>query len=122
MLDLKPYFDAVNAAKAEEQRVANEIDVLFKEGSDEGKVKALALRPALEDAQNKLAEAVELYESMQLANRPNDVAKNFIPISNTPPDDGEGSQPTIIKRQEYDRLSLIDRAKFVKSGGTLIDD
>lgn len=121
MLDLKPYFDAVNAAKDEEQRVANEIDTLFQEGTDEGKVKALALRPALEDAQNKLAEATKLYETMQLANRPNDVAKNFIPISNTQPDDEEANQPTIIKRQEYEALSQFEKGKFIKSGGRMED-
>jgi hypothetical protein len=121
MLDLKPYFDAVNAAEEEVQRVASEIDALFQEGTDEGKTKALALRPALEEAQNKKAEAVALYESMQKANRPNDVAKNFVPISNTQPDDEEASQPTIIKRQAYDALTPYDRGKFIKSGGRVED-
>ena len=121
MLDLKPYFDAVNAADAEVQRIANEIDVLFREGTDESKIKALALRPALDEAQSKHAEAVSLYETMQKANRPNDVAKNFVPVSNTISEPGEGSQPAIIKRQEYDRLNLIDRARYIRSGGTVED-
>ena len=120
MRDLKPYFDAVNAAEAEVQRIAHEIDELFREGTDESKAKALELRPALDEAQNKYAETVSFYESMQMANRPNDIAKNFVPVSNTKPDD-EGSQPTVIKRQEYDRMSLVDRARFIKSGGTLED-
>ncbi len=121
MLDLKPYFDAVNTAEAEVQRIAHELDALFCEGTEESKIKALALRPALDEAQNKHAEAVSLYEAMQTANRPNDVAKNFIPVSITPPDQAEGNQPTVIKRQEYDRLSLMDRARFIRSGGTLED-
>jgi hypothetical protein len=121
MLDLKPYFDAVNAAEEEVQRIANEIDALFIEGTDESKVKALELRPALDEAQAKHAEAVSLYESMQKANRPNDVAKNFIPISNTRPDEAEGSQPTVIKRQEYDQMDLVERARYIRSGGTLED-
>jgi hypothetical protein len=121
MLDLKPYFDAVNAAAAEEQRIANDLDVLFTEGTDESKVSALALRPALDEAQRKHAEAVSLYEVMQKANRPNDIAKNFVPVSNTTPDDAPGNQPTVIKRQEYDRLSPVDRAKFISSGGALED-
>jgi ElaB/YqjD/DUF883 family membrane-anchored ribosome-binding protein len=121
MLDLKPYFDAVNAAEAEVQRIASELDALFREGTDESKVKALALRPALDEAQSKHAEAVSLYESMQKANRPNDVAKNFVPVSTTQPDQAENTQPTVIKRADYDRLSLVDRAKFIRSGGTVED-
>jgi ElaB/YqjD/DUF883 family membrane-anchored ribosome-binding protein len=121
MLDLKPYFDAVNAAEAEVQRVANELDVLFREGTDESKVKALELRPALDEAQTKHDQAVVLYEAMQKANRPNDVAKNFVPISAQLSNEAEGNQPTVIKRQEYDQMSLIDRARFIKSGGTLED-
>lgn len=120
MLDLKPYFDAVNAAEAEVQRVANDIDVLFREGSDESKAKALELRPALDEAQQKHDQAVALYETMQKANRPNDVAKNFVPIA-TQPTETEGGQPTAIKRQEYDKLSLMDRAQYVRSGGTVED-
>jgi hypothetical protein len=121
MLDLKPYYDAVNAAKDEEQRIAAEIDGLFQDGSDEGKVKAMELRPTLEAAQNRLAEAEALYDRMQLANRPNDVAKNWVPVSNTPPDNGEGSQPSLIKRQAYDALSQYDRGMFIKSGGRVED-
>ena len=121
MNDLKIYYDAVNAAEAEVQRVAHELDVLFREGTEESKAKALAMKPELEAALTKQAEAVALYEGMQKSNRPNDVAKNFVPVSTTQSDDAEGSQPTVIKRQEYDRMSLIDRARFIKSGGTLED-
>lgn len=121
MLDLKPYFDAVNAAEAEVQRIANEIDGHFRDGTDESKAKALELRPALDEAQGKHAEAVALYESMQLANRPNDAAKNFVPVSTTEPEPVEGSQPSVIKRPDYDLLSLVDRARFIQSGGSVED-
>lgn len=121
MLDLKPYFDAVNAAESEVQRIAGEIDAHFQEGTDESREQALALRPALDEAQNKHAEAVALYESMQLANRPNDIAKNFVPVSNTPIEDEADTQPTVINRQAYDAMSGRDRALFVKSGGTVQD-
>lgn len=121
MIDLKPYFDAVNATEAEVQRIASEIDVLFREETDESKIKALALKPKLDEAQDKHVQAVALYESMQKANRPNDVAKNFVPVSTTSPTEAEGSQPSMIKRAEYDKLSLVDRARFVVSGGTVED-
>jgi len=121
MLDLKPYFDAVNTAEAEVQRVANEINTLFCEGTDESQAQAVALRPALDEAQSKHTAAVELYEAMQKANRPNDIAKNFIPVSQSSPDPDAATQPTVIKRGDYDKLTLVDRAKFVRSGGTVED-
>ena len=122
MLDLKPYFDRINAAEEKVQRIAGEIDALFTEGTDESTQKALELRPALDEAQAEHGEAVKLYEAMQKANRPNDAAKNFVPVSTTQPDDASGgSQPSTIKRQDYDRLSLTERAKFIRSGGTVED-
>lgn len=121
MLDLKPYYDAVNAAEAEVQRVANELDALFRDETDESKAAALAMRPALEAAQGKHAEAVTLYEAMQKANRPNDVARNFVPVSSTSPDVDGNQQPSLIKRDEYDHLSLVDRARFIRSGGRVTD-
>ena len=121
MLDLKPYFDAVNAAEAEVQRVANELNALFCEGTDESQAQAVALRPALDEAQSKHADAVALYEAMQKANRPNDIARNFIPVSSSSPDPDDVNQPTVIKRAEYDKLTLVDRAKFVRSGGSIED-
>jgi hypothetical protein len=121
MIDLKPYFDAVNTTEAEVQCIASEIDVLFREETDESKIKALALKPKLDEAQAKHGQAVALYESMQKANRPNEVAKNFVPISAAASAEAAGSQPMVIKRQEYDRMSLIDRDRFIKSGGKLED-
>jgi hypothetical protein len=121
MPDLKPYFDAVVAADAEVQRIANAIDEKFREGTEESSKEALALRPALDDAQNKHAEVMALYESMQKASRPNDVAKNFLPVSETEADPDGNKQPTVIKREAYERMPLEDRAKFIRSGGTLED-
>jgi len=121
MLDLKPYYDAVVDAEADVQRIAAEIDVHFQAETDEGKAKALKLRPALEEAQTKLDEVTTFYASMQNATRPNDVIKNFIPVSETEADPEEGSQPTVIKRGEYEQLSPTDRYKFIRSGGTIED-
>jgi len=121
MIDLKPFYDRVVAADGEVQRVASDIAQLISEGTEESQVKALALRPALDEAQNKLQEANSLYESMQLASRPNDIAKNFVPVSNTEADPEGPSQPAVIKRADYERMPLVDRALYIKSGGTLED-
>jgi len=118
MPDLKPFYDAVIAAEEEVQRIANEIHEHFVSGTEEGKMMALNLRSALDEAQKKHEEAVALYEAMQRANRPNDIAKNFIPVSSTEIVD---NQPTVIKRQEYERMSLVDRARFIRSGGKIED-
>lgn len=121
MIDLKPYFDAVNETEAEVQRIAAELDAMFRLETDASRAEALARRPELEAAQKKHEEAVKFYESMQLVNRPNDVAKNFVPISNAQPEPAEGQQPTLIKRGAYDALSLVDRANFIRSGGKVED-
>lgn len=121
MIDLKPYYDAVNAAEAEVQRIANDLDALFRQDSEEARAQALAMQPELEKAQAKHAEAVKLYESMQMTNRPNDVARNFVPVSTTQSEPAEGSQPTLIKRADYERMPLSDRAMYIRSGGRLED-
>ncbi len=120
MIDLKVYYDAVIAAQAEAQKIAHEIDALFRDGTEEAKAQALSKQPDLEKAHGKTLQANELYESMQLASRPNDVAKNFVPVS-THVEPAETNQPTIISRQAYDKLSLNERAKFIRSGGTVSD-
>ncbi len=120
MIDLKPYFDAVNTTEAEVQRVANEMDTLFRQDTDEAKAQALAMQATLEEALAKHDKAVSIYESMQKANRPNEVAKNYVPVAaSTEP--VEGAQPTVIKRQDYDRLSQEERALFIRSHGIVKD-
>jgi hypothetical protein len=121
MDNLKPFIDAVNAAADEVQRIASEIYALYEEGSVESKVKALDLRPALDQAEAEHEKQLALYESMQKAHRPNEIAKNFIPISTAQPDQTEGSQPTVIKRSAYNEMSLVQRAQFIKSNGTVED-
>ncbi len=123
MIDLKPYYDAVQTADAEVQKIAHEIDGHMQQGGDEAVKAALALQDALDAAQTKHAEMVALYESVSKANRPNDIAKNFIPVSTTSSqaEPATNSQPTSIGREAYDRLSLVDRALFIRSGGTVSD-
>ncbi len=122
MLDLKPYHDAVIATDAEVQRIANEVDAHFQEGTDESKNQALALRPALDEAQNKADEALSLYESLKKAARPSDVAKNFVPVSTTQPDPETPEAPKgIMKLPEFQNLIPAERMKFIKAGGVVED-
>lgn len=121
MADLKPYLDAVNTTEAEVQRIASELDALFVQDTEDARAQALAKKAELDEALKKHDEAAATYESRQKANRPNTIAKNFVPVSTTQPEPAEGSQPSLIKRDEYNKLSLVDRAWFVKSGGTVED-
>jgi ElaB/YqjD/DUF883 family membrane-anchored ribosome-binding protein len=121
MLDLKPYHDAVIETDAEVKHIANDIDAHFQEGTDEAKEKALALRPALDEAQNKADEALKLYESLKKAARPSDVAKNFVPVSTTQPDPEASETPGTMKRPDFEVLNAVEKRKFVLSGGKVVD-
>ena len=121
MLDLKPYHDAVITADAEVQRIANEIDAAFLKGTEEGTGQALALRPALDEAQAKYDSAIKLYESLKKASQPSNVATNFVPVSPTLPDP-EGEKPKgIMKLSEFQNLVPSERMKFIKGGGKVED-
>jgi ElaB/YqjD/DUF883 family membrane-anchored ribosome-binding protein len=121
MADLKPYFDAVNTTEAAVQSIASELDALFIQDTEDARAQALAKKAELDEALIKHDEAVSTYESRQKANRPNTVAKNFVPVSTTQTEPAEDSQPTVIKRQDYNKLDLVERARFVKSGGSIED-
>jgi hypothetical protein len=120
MLDLKPYFDAVNTANEEVQRVAAQIDAAFQPGTDEGKAQALALRPALDEAQSKADEAVKLYESLKKANQPSDM-KAFVPVSPTPTTPDPEQPKGVMKRADFKALSSADREAHIRGGGTVVD-
>jgi len=122
MLDLKPYYDAANAANAEVQRIAGEIDAHFQAGTDEGKQQALALRPALDEAQAKAGEALKLYESLKTSAQPGDLAKGFVPVSTTPTDPETPEAPKgVLKLNEFQALAPAERMKFIKAGGVVED-
>lgn len=122
-IDLKPYYDAVISAEAEEQRIAHELDALFRQETDEATAQALEMQADLVKAQERAAEARSLYESMQKVNRPNDVAKNFVPVSSTQPEhSGDQTQSTVMKRGDFLALDAAARMKFILNGGTLTDD
>ena len=121
MRDLKPYLDDVVNRKASVDKIAEDMDELMRDGSDEGKALALELKPELVAAQDALKEAEDTYERMKQADAPSDVLKNFVPVSNDEGEPGPDQQPSTIKRVDYDKLSPEDRSKFVHSGGKVED-
>jgi hypothetical protein len=117
MLNLKPVYDAVQAANAEVRRVASEISAAFELGTDEGNLTALGMREALDNAQAKAKEAQDLYDQMTALSK-NAAAAMFVPA-------GEGEKPTgkkTITRAQYDAMSQPERYQFLmKDGGTVED-
>jgi len=123
MPNLKPYYDAALAADANVKRILAEMDAAFTDGTDEGKEKALSLRPALDEAQKKAEEANRLYASMRDASLTNDSASSLFtlppdPAANDQKDDG----PKVINRAAFDAMSVSDRQKYIGAGGRIVDE
>jgi hypothetical protein len=122
MPNLKPYYDAALAADAEVKRILNEMDAAFNEGTDEGKEKALALRPTLDEAKTKAEEANKLYASMRDASLVNDsMAALFTTPADPAKDDQTDENPKVMKLPEFRALSPKDRLAFSKAGGKIED-
>jgi hypothetical protein len=118
MPNLKPYYDAALAADAEVKRILNEMDTLFNDGTEDGKTKALELRPALDEAKNKAEQANKLYVSMRDASLENDNAAALFTSPADPAAKSDQEQhPKVIKRAEFDALDVAARMAFMKSGG-----
>ena len=124
MPNLKPYYDAALAADTEVKRILAEMDAAFNEGTDDGKQKALELRPALDEAQRKAKGANELYASMRDASLVNDNAASLFTL---PPDLAQNEEkqpatPKSLKLSEYRALDPQQRLAFAKSGGQLTEE
>lgn len=122
MPNLKPYYDAALGADAEVKRILAEMDAAFNDGTEDGKRKALELRPALDMAQKQAEDANELYISMRDASLVND---NTAALFSTPADPAKGSDQAKPDREtmslaEYNAMSPRDRLAFAKRGGRLI--
>jgi hypothetical protein len=119
MLDLKPYYDAVVTAEANLKAKAEEINALFFLGTDEAKTQALALRPALDEAQNKYDQAAVLYESLKKANSISNVAAAFVPVSDTSPT--PDAPRGVMKRIDFFALLPAAREEHLRKGGKVED-
>ena len=123
MLNLKPYYDAALAADAEVQRILAEMDSHFNAGTEEGKKKALELRPALDEAKLQAKQANELYTSMRDASLVNDnVAALFTsPTDPAAQSDRGGEGAKVMNRAAFQQLDPNARMSFMKAGGKLVD-
>lgn len=120
-VDLKPMLDDARKASDEVQTILNQMTTAFNEGTEEGKAKALELRPKLDEAQKKAKDANDLYVSARNASNVSDsAAKNFVPVPDNPAG-GASDSKSEMKREEFSALDAAARMKFVHDGGTVID-
>jgi hypothetical protein len=122
MPNLKPYYDAALAADAKVKQILSEMDSAFNEGTDEGKQKALDLRPALDEAKTKAEGASQLYNSMRDASLVND---NMAALFTAPPDpasEAKDDSPKVINRAGLKALSPVAQIAFFRAGGRVVDD
>jgi len=118
MATLKPVLDAAIAADNDVKRILNEMDIAFNEGTEEGKQKALELRPALDEAKTKAEKANELYVSMRDASLISDnAAALFVPPPDPATQEPKDDNPKALSLPEFQALTPAARMKFVKRGG-----
>lgn len=121
MIDLKPYYDAARAADEEVQTILNEMNVHFSAGTEEGRQAALDLRPALDEAKEKAAQANQLYLSMRdaAAQQGNSAAREFVPV--TQDLHAGDTSAKEMARDTFDALDAFERLKFIRGGGRVVE-
>lgn len=115
-VNLKPYYDAALAADAEKEQIMADMDAVFNEGTEEGKTKALELRPALDAAKVKAKEANQLYASMRDASANGTSAPSKFVSDQTEADESGKNVKTFA---EFQALTPKERLAFSKAGGRI---
>lgn len=117
-MNLKPIYDAAQAADAELNRVMDAMITAFGEGTEEGTQEALALRPTLDEAKAKAEQANTLYVEMRDAAATSDgAARNFVPVASVIPD----KDVKKMSREVFFAMDASDQMKFIKGGGKIVD-
>lgn len=120
-MDLKPYLDAAQKADEKAQSVMADINAAFLLDTEDGRAKALELRPALDEAQKQAKEANQLYVSMRDASSASsEAAKLFIPAGAASAANAASASKE-MKREEFAALPADQQLAFVKSGGKVTD-
>lgn len=116
MTQFKNSYDLVNARSQKVKELALEIDAKLGQGSDEAIQEALDLRPALEEAEQKLNEAQELYQQLQnSAKKADDVAALFVPVSAEAA--RVAGESNVISRDAWEEMTPKEQTAFVEKGG-----
>lgn len=115
-MDLKATYDAVAAAYADAQTVAQEIDALIAENKTD---EALALRDKFQAAQKKADDLQSLYNEMADVMK-SDAAKAFVPLGGKT--EADADKPKSMSRAEFDSLSHAEKSAFILEGGVIADE
>jgi hypothetical protein len=122
-INLKAVYDAAKAADEKVNAVLTEMTAAFEEGTEEGKQKALALRPALESAKVDARQANDLYVEMRDARSDSDEhARKFVPVNQAAAKAGQTTGKTVT-RAEFDAMDHGQRRTFLlQDKGTVVDE
>ena len=99
---------------------AQEIETLLG-GTEEDVSAALALEPALDEAQAEAQKALDLYNKLtQASNLAESSASLFVPVSEAAAE-SEAAKNTMT-REEFDGMNTSERAKFMANGGKVTEE
>lgn len=119
-MDLKPLYDAVMESEATVAGIEREMLAAFEEGTEEGRAKALAMRPALDEAKNQAREANQAYVAMRDSDAAESGnARKFVPVPGAEKQAGQDKKR--MTRADFDAMSAADRMSFMLSDGKLVD-
>jgi len=122
MPKLKPLLDAAKTADAKVKSILQEMTDAFESGTEEGKQKALDLRPTLDEAKKESEEANQLYVSARDASEevdPDVNARKFVPAGDG---NSQKSGAKEITRAEYEAMAYSDRHDYLAAGGAIVDN
>jgi len=118
MQKLRELWNAAKAADAKVQSIHAEMVAALDDGTEEGKQKALDLRPALDEAKAAADAANLLYIDARDAEPedPDAAARLFVPVP------ASQSQPAkVMTRAEFDQLPAAKKQDFMLADGHLTD-
>ena len=99
---------------------AQEIETLLG-GTEEDVNAALALEPALDEAQAEAQKAIDLYNKLTKAGDLADsTASLFVPVSEAAAE--VGTVKNTMTREEFDGMSSGAKAKFMSEGGKVTEE
>ena len=99
---------------------AQEIETLLG-GTEEDVNAALALEPALDEAQAEAQKALDLYNKLtQASNLAESSASLFVPVSEAAAE-SEAAKNTMT-REEFDGMNTSEKAAFMKRGGKVTEE
>jgi len=119
-MTFKNAYDRAQAAIEKVRSIAAQIDSLLGSGNEEDVTQALALEPALDEAQTAAESATALYDKLTASGKfAENKASLFVPAS---PEAAKQSGDTKqVTRAEFARMNPVDQAAFTRSGGVITD-